>query len=67
MAKPVQVQFMVKSGSKKISYKWWHWFKEHQSSLSIRTGGSTTLVQIACTTAETMKQYFDLFCMSDQK
>ena len=64
-----QVQLMVETvakekslldDSKRISDRWWRRLKQRQSKMSLRKGDSTAAVRLACTTGETMKNYFDL-------
>ena len=64
-----QVQLMVEivakekglmDGNKQISDGWWRRFKWCLFNLSLRKGDSTAAVRLTCTTAKTLKQYFDL-------
>ena len=44
----------------KVSDGWWRRFLERQPQLSLRKGDSTAAVRLACTSAEVLKNYFEL-------
>lgn len=50
----------VMNGDKTVSDGWWRRFLQRNPQLTLRKGDSTAAVRLACTSAETLRNYFGL-------